>query len=118
MITNFEKLTEDLNEEELKLIRVLIIGYSSHDSSSPIKEPEIVSKLRAKGYKISGVRLRKLNNLIRSRGLLPLIGTSNGYYVSYDPVEIKKQILSLQERSDAILSAAKGLEKFLWNLNL
>jgi tetrahydromethanopterin S-methyltransferase subunit B len=51
--------------------------------------------------------------MIRSKGILPLIATSNGYYCSYDKQEIMEQIKSLQERADAIINSANGLKKFL-----
>jgi len=113
MITNFENITKDLTTEEKRLIPVLIGGFKLKTKSNPVKAPDIISRLRESGYKITQPRLRKLCNLIRSESIIPLIATSKGYFVSYDKEEIRKQVLSLQERSDAILNSAKGLEQFL-----
>ena len=80
MITNFEEITKELNAEERQLVPVLIKGFKAHGKENPIKAPKIVENLRIVGYKITEPRLRKLVNLIRSKGLLPVIATSNGYY--------------------------------------
>lgn len=113
MITGFEEYTSVLNDKEKELIPILIKGFPAYTKDNPIKEPEIVERLRAKGYKISGARLRKLCNFIRSKSILPLIGTSKGYFVCYDKGIIASQIQSLEERADAIKVSAEGLKKFL-----
>lgn len=119
MITNFEEITADLTAEEKKLLPILINGFKFHDKSDPIKEPAIVKLIndqREKYHltkKFSGARFRKLCNLIRTKSILPLIATSNGYYVSSDPEEIRKQIQSLTERAESILSSANGLKNFI-----
>jgi len=63
--------------------------------------------------KFSEPRLRKCSNYIRTNGILPLIATSQGYYVSYDKQEINSQIQSLVERANSILKSAEGLKKFI-----
>lgn len=112
MITNFEEITKELTPAEKKLVPVLIRGFKHH-VDDPIKAPDIVYKLTNRGYEISEPRLRKLCNLIRAYGILPLIATSKGYYISYDSWEIRKQITSLKERAEGIMAAAQGLEKYL-----
>jgi len=118
MITNFENITSDLTDEEKKIIPILIKGFNSHSKENPIKAPQIVKCINEKkeNYNIksfSEVRLRKLCNFIRSNSLIPLISTSEGYYVSYNKEEIHKQIESLNQRANAILSSANGLTKFI-----
>jgi len=119
MIVNFEDITQELNEDELKLIPILINGFSNHSESNPIKAPVIVEKvnsilhLKDLKIKITEPRLRKCCNYIRTNALLPLIATSNGYFVSKDPVIISSQIKSLRQRATSINSCADGLEKFL-----
>jgi hypothetical protein len=119
MITNFESITEELNEEELKLIPILVKGFKSHGKNDPIKAPEIIKAINEKRQslglknKFSEPRLRKCSNYIRSNGILPLIATSNGYYTSYDRDEIMAQIQSLNERANSILKSAEGLKQFL-----
>ena len=117
MVTNFEILTSELTTDEKQLIKILIAGFKSHvGRNSAITSDEIIKILNDKPYtkvKVTGVRLRKMCNFIRSKGMLPLIATSNGYFCSNDKNEIQKQITSLNERADAIRNSAKGLEIFL-----
>ncbi len=118
-VTNFTKETKELSEEEKLIIPWIISGFQTKTKESPIKAPTIVKKVneilleKGRSFKLSEVRLRKICNYIRSNGLLPLIATSNGYFVSYDKKEIESQIDSLKDRAYAILNSAKGLEKFL-----
>lgn len=113
MITNFEHITFFLSEEERNLIPFLVELFNSHSAATPIKEPQIIRAFHLKGIKLTGPRLRKLCNQIRAYGILPLIASSKGYYVSYDSTEVKRQIVSLTERSDAILRGAQGLKTFV-----
>jgi hypothetical protein len=115
MIDNFEELTYELTDVEKKMLPLLISGFKNYTIENPIKEPDIVSRFndRNTGLKLSGVRLRKIVNYIRSNGLLPLIATSKGYYVSYDKSIISSQIKSLRQRSFSINNCASGLEKFI-----
>jgi len=113
MITNFADITQELNDYELSLVPIIIRGFETKTKSNPIKAPEIIRLMKAKGHKISEPRLRKICNHIRSNSLLPLIATSNGYYVSRDRDEILKQIQSLRERAGSILDCANGMEAFL-----
>lgn len=119
MITSFEKITHEITEDEKSIIQLLIAGFNTKTKENPIKAPEIVKKMneallnKGKSFKLTEVRLRKLCNHIRSNGLLPLIATSSGYYTTNSKKEIEDQIKSLQDRAQAILNSAKGLEKFL-----
>ena len=119
MIQNFEEITIELTDEEKRLIPILIDGFKRRSKDNSIKAPDIITKINdgkerlGLKKKLSEPRLRKLCNYIRSNSLLPLIATSNGYYCSYDKTEIEAQIISLQERADAIYNSAKGLRKFL-----
>jgi len=121
MITNFEQITVDLSPVEMQLLPLLISGFKKHRADNPIKSDIIVKKtnlfLKEKGikYTISGVKIRKFANYIRTEGLLPLIATSQGYYTSTDKEEIKKQIKSLMQRANSIKASAEGLNKFLTN---
>jgi hypothetical protein len=121
MITNFEGITESITDFEKKLIPYIIEGLSKRDKQNPIKAPEIVDRLNKfiknmypyEKYTFTESRLRKMCNMIRSNGILPLIATPKGYYTSTDELEIRKQIKSLEDRADAILNSANGLKKFI-----
>lgn len=116
MLTNFEHITRELSDEERRLLPVLIAGFAKRTKSNPVHAEYVVSKINEKKI-IEGVftqsRLRKLCNFIRRNGLLPLVATSKGYYVSRDNAEIRRAVRSLYERANAIVTAAKGLEKFI-----
>lgn len=121
MVTNFEELTHDLTKEELKIVQLLIKGFANRKKDNPIKGSEAVESINKfitgmpefNGYNFSEPRLRKCCNYIRVNGMLPLIASTKGYYVSYNQDEIKAQIKSLEDRANAILSSANGLKKFL-----
>jgi hypothetical protein len=115
MIINFEEITTELTEVEKAILPQLIIGFKNYSKDNPIKEPLIVSRFnsRSNNVKLTGVRLRKLVNYIRTNGLLPLIATSKGYYVSYEKEEIQAQIKSLKQRASSIENCADGLLKYI-----
>lgn len=116
-VTNFEKITKELNERELAIVPSIIQAFKKYTKENPIKAPIIVKRynenVQKGGVKLTEPRLRKIVNHIRSYGMLPLIATSNGYYVSYDTEEIQNQITSLYERANSITNCAIGLEEFL-----
>jgi hypothetical protein len=118
MIKNFEDITCELTPDEKRLVPVIIRGLNLKSKANPIKGAEIVAAINGQKEKygikqFSEPRLRKIVNFIRSEGILPVIGTSNGYYISYDADELNGQIESLTQRADAIMSSANGLKKWI-----
>jgi len=120
MIPEFEKETAPLNDEEKAMLPLIIKGFESHlGEQNAIKSIDIINNFNEHKYRwriqteLTGARLRKFVNHIRSHGLLPLIATSKGYYVSYAHWEIEKEIQSLEQRARGILIAADGLKTFL-----
>ena len=119
MITNFEDITSELNDDELRILPLIIKGFNQYKKSNPINADEIVNRMNMYleinqiKMKMSQPKLRKYVNFIRTNGLLPLIATSNGYYVSESKEEIMNQIKSLYERSNSIKRCAEGLRKFI-----
>jgi hypothetical protein len=118
MIKNFEKITKEMTEDEKKLVPLIIRGLSTRTKENPIKGAEIVSAINSQkdkyGIKLfSEPRLRKIVNFIRTESILPLMGTSNGYYCTKDRDELESQIESLTQRAEAIISSANGLKKFI-----
>ena len=118
MITNFENITFELTADEKKLMPVIIKGLSTKTKDNPIKAADIVNAINENkdryGIKVfSEPRLRKIINFIRSEGILPVMGTTNGYYVTNDRADLESQSESLTQRSEAIMSSANGLKKFL-----
>ena len=119
MLTNFEEYTQELSQEEMELIPIVIHGFRQYKKENPIKSELIIKRmneflaLHGIQLKMTGPRLRKLVNYIRSNGLLPLIATSNGYFTSDCKQTILDQIRSLQERANSIERCAHGLSKFI-----
>lgn len=83
--------TQPLTEyEEKELVPVVARGLAAkRGRHNAVTNKYICEKLTDKGYKIDGIRLRKVVNYIRIKGIVKcLIATSNGYYVA----ENRKQI--------------------------
>jgi len=121
MIKNFENITKELKQCELKHIDNLITVLSYVPKNNPIKTPELLKLVNYYAGKnnlmtMSGPRLRKLINYIRSNSLLPVIGMCRGYYVSYDAQDVSDEIKSLTQRSNSILDSVYGLNKILKKL--
>lgn len=106
MITNFEELTEELTDHEKGvLLPIMVRGLKTKIGiENIISQQEACQKIEAStGHKISGVRWRKLINVIRRAGLVKnLVSTSKGYYIATEKMEAWKNIQSLQDRIDAI----------------
>ena len=120
MVTNFESITYELNEDELKHVNGLVLALKLRTKESAIKAPEIVKSMnifaeRHNLCKMTEARLRKCINYIRSNSILPVIATSQGYYCSYDDKELSDQIKSLTERANSIMDCVFGLNKILKN---
>jgi hypothetical protein len=118
MIINFEEITKELTEDEKKLVPIIIKGLNTKTKENPIKGADIVNAINENkdryGIKLfSEPRLRKIINFIRSEGILPVMGTSNGYYCTKDRAELQSQIESLIQRAEAIMTSANGLKKFI-----
>ena len=117
----FNDHTHDLTPDELLLVPLVINGFKKYKKDNPIKSDAVIEgfnvflskNTKYKIRKLSGVRLRKLINYIRSTGQQPIIGSSKGYYVSFDAKDIQEQIKSLEERANSILGCSNGLSTFL-----
>ncbi len=72
MVTGFEKQTADLNDyERTELLPIMIKCLRRHiGKENTIASTNICKRMRQRGYKIGGVRLRKIVNYIRVKGLV------------------------------------------------
>lgn len=119
MVTNFEEYTAPLTDDEKTLCRYLMAGFERRTIKNPIVSRDIMAGVNCRlgeygvKNKLTEARLRKIVNHIRVNALQPLMATTRGYYLSDDPMEIRRQIQSLRDRRDAIEAAARGLEEFL-----
>lgn len=105
MIRNFEEFTDELNEYERKvLLPIMVECFKKHvGEENAITCGEIISKMTAKGYQISGVRIRKIVNVIRRYDLVHcLVSSAKGYFVADNIEQVSDCIDSLQGREDAI----------------
>lgn len=134
-ITNFEDHTEDLTELEKQYLPDVevalelclkgngdLIEFGRDNYPKPVKQPKVVKFINEylitkhglfNSMKLNTVRLRKYFNYFRSNGILPIVATSDGCYITNNKEEIRRQIKSLNERARQINRAAVGLEKFL-----
>lgn len=119
MITNFEKITEDLNEKDKiyePFVERVLKGLSQATKSPVIVymiNQAIATEYDHKEANFTEVRLRKFVNFYRSHGLIPVCATNEGYFVSFENKVLESQIKSLEERAHGILLAARGLKKHL-----
>lgn len=116
MILGHENFTQELNDEELMLANRLVSAFKKRTKDNPVTAPEIVSGVNANvplTQKFSERRLRKIINYYRVQGILPIISTSKGYYVSYDIKDIEFMITSLSQRANSILEGCYGLQRII-----
>lgn len=119
MVKDFEEYTQPLNDDEFVMLDLFMAGIQLRTVANAIKSNEIIEKINVKllergiKLKLTEARLRKISNHIRVNSLLPLRGTTRGYYLATERHEIEAQIQSLRDRANAIEAAAKGLEFFL-----
>lgn len=114
MITGFENITHDLTEYEKGLVPVFAMGFKSKvGKENAVTNKQIVEKLSSK-YKITDARVRKIINYIRNKNIIPgLVASSDGYYVTNDPEELKRYISSLDQREAAIREVKIGMLNYL-----
>jgi hypothetical protein len=114
MLNGFEKYTHDLTDAEKELVPVFMNGFKTKiGKQNAVTNKEIVSKLSRK-YKISDARVRKIINYIRNENLIPgLVASSEGYYITRDPVDLKRYIESLDGREKAIRRIKQATINFL-----
>lgn len=104
------------DEERIVLLPCLQRFFLEKTSKSfPVTGKEIIRRFNNKkdqiGFKaaFNNARFMKLTNYIRAQRLLKLASCSKGYYVSYEPDVLEDCALSLENRCESILAAARGL---------
>jgi len=119
MVTNFEEYTHPLTADEMVMLDLFVAIIKHRTKKTAIKSGEIMRKINAMiepmklKTKLTEARLRKMSNHLRRNSLLPLCGTTVGYYLTDDPDEIAREIQSLRDRANAINAAADGLLYFI-----
>lgn len=115
MINGFEQYTKELNDEEKKMLPIIINGLNKkRGESKAVTNEQIATGMKSVGFKIGGARIRKLINVIRRYSLVHfLIATSKGYYVANKRSQVVDYIESLKQRENAIKDVRVSLEKQL-----
>lgn len=114
MITGFEKETAPLSDYEMDTILPVMVRCLSkkRGKDNAVTNKKIVKGMKAQGYDIDDIRVRKLISHIRTNDLIPcLIASNSGYYIAADKVEVQDYIDSLQGRESAIRAVREAMER-------
>lgn len=107
MINDFENITYELNDDELKLVPIIIKGISNRKG----KEMAVSGSLICEKMKLKGARLRKIINHIRVNNLMyGLCSCSKGYYLANNLSELEGCIISLRQRIASQVKVLNALE--------
>lgn len=115
MIAGHENNTYELSNDEIELANKIIPFFKMKTKENPVKAKVIVdgvNRVYELTPKFTDVRLRKIINYYRCNGIIPIISSSKGYYVSYYQEDIEYMIESLNQRARSIQNCARGLEQF------
>ena len=112
-VRNFEQYTSDLTTEELDMVNLLVQSFRKKPEGTVWTSKQIISGFRNNGYTCTSPRVRKIVSYIRRHSIAPILASSNGYYLSHDREEIRRHIVSLEDRIAGIRSAKEGLSAFL-----
>lgn len=109
MVIGFEEETVKLSKEELKMADIMAPAFATRKGkANAISSTEIIDSMTRKGYKISGVRVRKIvNYLVVTDRVKDLIANNNGYYVAATDQERKEHAISLGQRIASIMVRLK-----------
>ena len=117
MIQGFEYQTAELTTYERDmLVPIITAGLKERiGSKNAIRSTDISRLLASHGYPpVTGARVRKCINYIRTNGLVPhLIASNRGYFVATSVEEVERYADSLQQRANSILSVKKALTEQL-----
>lgn len=112
MLTNFEEITAELTEYEMKLVPMIVrklnlkIGEWNATTST-----HVIKVFKENGLKMSGPRWRKIINYIRVNNLVSLlISTSKGYYRATTDEEVRNYLESLKQRINSITTVYDAIE--------
>jgi hypothetical protein len=115
MIVNWEKYTHELTEQEKKIVPRIIQGIVKRvGKEKAIKNSKMCTQLRLEGHTISGPRLRKILNFIRSTGIIRnIVATSEGYYIATTQKDLDDYRESINARVNAISRNLNGIDRTL-----
>jgi hypothetical protein len=108
MLKGFEKLTEELTEDELKKVPIIVRGINNRTG----KENAVNSQTICQSMNLKGVRLRKIIHFIRINNLASgLCSNSRGYYIAKNLQELSDNNISLKQRIASQVEILNALEQ-------
>jgi hypothetical protein len=118
MIDGFEKYTIELNDDELKIVHIMVDRFTNKPGiKNIVTNPQIVDGLKTIGIETSEPRIRKIIQYIRTNALIPgLIATSKGYYSTNDIEHLQQWIVTMKQRENAIRESRKSIESYIDHL--
>jgi flagellar capping protein FliD len=116
MIKGFEEFTGELSEYEEEFILPVVHEFlcAAIGKDRAITNKEMVQQLKFVDLKTSGPRVRHIIHILRvSDTISQLIATSDGYYITNDPDELKNYLDSLDERIKHISKVRHAINRQL-----
>ena len=108
MLNGFEKLTEELTADEIKIAPSIVKGIGARIG----KKNAITSSIICDKMGITGVRLRKIIHFIRVNNLVSgLCSNSKGYYIASNLNELEENNISLKQRISSQVEILNALEQ-------
>lgn len=118
MIKGFEDYTHELTEYEQEWIIPILIDILSAaiGKEKAVTNKHIVETLRFVDLKSSGPRIRHMIHILRvSDRIVQLIATSDGYYITENPQELKDYQHSLDDRLRNIYQVRRAIKRQISN---
>lgn len=119
MINGFEKFTIELNDDEMKIVRIIVDRFRQKPGiKNIVTNGQMITGLKNHyQIEITEPRIRKVIQYIRLNNLIPgLIATSKGYYSTDDIDELEKWIETMKQRENAIRESRQSIEIFIQQL--
>jgi len=118
MINGFEKYTIELNDDELKIVDIIVDRFAKRPGiKNIVTNPQMIDGLKSIGILTTEPRIRKIIQYIRINCLIPgLIATSKGYYSTDDIDELESWVETMIQRENAIRESRNSIESFIQKL--
>jgi hypothetical protein len=118
MLKGFENITSDITTYEKEvLVPQFVERFKGRiGKQRAVSNKKIISSLKKAGFKVGdGIRVRKIINYIRNHQLTEgcLIANSKGYFISFNAVEIKEYLESLEGRETEIRKIKQSVKDYL-----
>lgn len=116
MIEGFEEETCELSDSEIDLAKQIAKAFIARGEGpdTAISSTQIIRLMAQRGFKITGPRLRKMIQYIRTKQLVKWLvsPTNTGYFISKDPAIIKAYTDSMLKRENSMKSTRLSFPQF------